>query len=129
MTIENDGNKENSRPHRGTGRTNSNQVLKEGVLATEDSIQFQKDRLKFSFDFGNYHLIKEARKKLLTIEGGVDLLKGLVEFNPNKRLTALEVLNSTFMSGLREDNGSVSVRNNDLVYSYMSYAISHRGNF
>ena len=123
-----EGDKENQlvRSHRSSG-WNKNKNSKPQNAATEDSILFEKDRMKYSIDYGSNPLIKNARRKLSGIAGGIQLLKGLVEFNPDKRLTSLEVLNSTFMSALREDHVSVSVQDNDLVYSYMSYAISHRG--
>lgn len=53
----------------------------------------------------------------------MELLLGLTEFDPNKRLNALEVLNSACMAPLREDNG-VMLGNNDLIQSYMAYSLS-----
>jgi len=53
----------------------------------------------------------------------MQLLLGLIEFDPDKRLNALEVLNSTFMAPLREDNGMTS-GHNDIIQSYMAYSLS-----
>jgi hypothetical protein len=40
------------------------------------------------------------------MDGGLDLLFGLCNFNPVKRLSAMDVMNSTFMAPLIEDAGT-----------------------
>jgi len=90
-----------------------------------DSIQFEEDKSNYSIDFGRNEHISRAREGLKSMKGGMQLLKSLTNFNPDKRLTALGVLNSTFMEELRESSGRVRVDDErDIVKSYMSYALS-----
>ena len=77
------------------------------------------------------HQIYNARHQLNARGGGMDLLLSLVSFDPTKRATPLQVLNSTFMSCLQEnmeEPASPSAVQNDesedVVHSYMSYTLS-----
>ena len=76
------------------------------------------DRKKFSLLFGSHELIVTAREKLQQMPGGMDLLLGLLNFNPMERTTALQALNSEFMMSLIDANYD---EQNDIVYSCMAY--------
>jgi len=67
-----------------------------------DANKFASDRSKFSLSHGSNKYISRARASLSTMEGGMDLLLSLVQFNPQSRASALDVLNSPFMAPLRE---------------------------
>ena len=54
------------------------------------------------------------------MEGGLELLMSLVHFDARKRATPLDVLNSLFMTHLREAPGQEASGEN--VLSFMSYA-------
>lgn len=54
------------------------------------------------------------------MEGGMELLMSLVHFDPQRRATPLDVLNSLFMTPLRETPGQAASGEN--VLSFMSYA-------
>lgn len=86
-----------------------------------DVPQYQADCELFNLRYGKDPRIVRARESLESMEGGMDLLFSLVAFDPNKRASALDVINSTFMSTLREDVGKKSMNGNEKVYSYMSY--------
>ena len=53
------------------------------------------------------------------MEGGMELLLSLVDFDPQKRATPLDVLNSAVMMPLRE--APDSAQNDDHVLSFMAY--------
>mmetsp|Transcript_3999 Transcript_3999/g.10462 ORF Transcript_3999/g.10462 Transcript_3999/m.10462 type:complete len:1482 (-) Transcript_3999:1127-5572(-) len=73
--------------------------IKKGIY---DAKKFISDRNKFSLSHGNNRFISRARKSLSSMDGGIDLLLSLVRFEPQHRASALDVLNSNFMSPLRE---------------------------
>jgi len=50
----------------------------------------------------------------------MDLLHSLVSFDPQKRATPLEVINSRFMAELIEDKNTIYGKN-DMVKSYTAY--------
>lgn len=85
-----------------------------------DKTQFSRDCKKFSIRKGNNKYIARARDALAATDGGLELLFHLCSFDPSKRATPLQVLNSTFMADLREsyqdDHGDAD------IYSYMSFA-------
>ena len=56
------------------------------------------------------------------MDGAMDLLLSLVCFDPSKRATPLDVINSRFMAALVETADDANTYdNNDIVKSYMSY--------
>jgi hypothetical protein len=56
------------------------------------------------------------------MDGGLDLLKSLVSFDPQKRVTALDVLNSSFMAQLRVTAETEEYKPDDTVYSYTAFS-------
>ena len=95
------------------------------VVATStagpDAAQFEIDCSIYSIANGTDSRIAAARSKLSSMDGGMELLMSLVSFDPKRRATPLDVVNSTFMAPLREEPGVNSYEHNDLFYSYMSY--------
>eukprot|EP00588_Corethron_pennatum_P009363 CAMPEP_0194276296 /NCGR_PEP_ID=MMETSP0169-20130528/8920_1 /TAXON_ID=218684 /ORGANISM="Corethron pennatum, Strain L29A3" /LENGTH=1536 /DNA_ID=CAMNT_0039019985 /DNA_START=113 /DNA_END=4723 /DNA_ORIENTATION=- len=91
-----------------------------------DLQHFIRDQAMFSLSRGTNAIIASARKKLEDFEGGMDLLKSLVTFDPNQRATALDVINSSFMSSLREANFPNIDKENDKIYSYTTYYTSRQ---
>ena len=87
-----------------------------------DVAQFKSDSEKFSLMYGTNTYILRARETLLEIDGAIDLLRSLVTFDPNKRASALDVLNSQFMLPLRQRFGT-SESDSDILYSYMAYSV------
>lgn len=87
-----------------------------------DSIQFEIDCKQYSFMHGRDKHISRARGILQKMEGGIDLLFDLVSFVPNKRATALDVINSNFMAPLRKKPAVSILEKDDEVYSYMAYS-------
>jgi hypothetical protein len=55
------------------------------------------------------------------MDGAMDLLLSLVCFDPSKRATPLDVINSRFMIGLVETSEDATDDDNDIVRSYMAY--------
>ena len=51
------------------------------------------------------------------MDGGMDLLLSLVDFNPQRRASALDALNSPFMAPLREMEG-IEYSDEDKVMSF-----------
>mmetsp|Transcript_56026 Transcript_56026/g.135577 ORF Transcript_56026/g.135577 Transcript_56026/m.135577 type:complete len:1555 (+) Transcript_56026:355-5019(+) len=108
-TLTSDSRKNYSRKGRGKKRTGS------------DASKFYCDRRKYSLSQGNNSYIARARDTLLSMEGGMELLLSLVDFNPETRATALDVLNSDFMAPLRELNGTTYSFDDD-VTSFTAFA-------
>ncbi len=69
-----------------------------------DVDQYILDCRKYSIDHGNDKYIKRARLALESMDGGMQLLKSLISFDPSTRYTALDVMNSKFMEPLRESS-------------------------
>ena len=109
-----------SAPSRRSGRNASSQNATSGGLDFE---QYQKDCETFSIHFGSNKYIARARENLQKINGGMDLLLSLVNFDPKKRESPLGVLNSTFMESLRVGYGAADISESDIVRSYMSYSL------
>lgn len=86
-----------------------------------DSEQFEKDQRLFSLERGTNAGIARARNTLMSMEGGMDLLFSLISFDPSKRFSALDVMNSAFMAPLRDENNPLDGNTTDKVYQYMSY--------
>ena len=99
--------------------TNPSVPIKEGL----DFAQYKIDCSKFSILNGENEHIARARKSLERINGGMDLLFSLVSFDPNRRSSPLDVMNSTFMEPLREGERKCESSDTDIVYSYMSYSL------
>jgi serine/threonine protein kinase len=87
-----------------------------------DATQFANDQWKYSLSSGSNEYIARARRRLESMEGGLELLISLVNFDPEKRATATDVLNSSFMAPLREGYPGASIQEDDYVLSYMAYA-------
>lgn len=104
-------------------RRNNNNEIRGNKNVGLDVAQFQADCELFSLLHGKNMHITRARDNLESMDGGIDLLLSLVSFDPNKRASALDVMNSTFMAALREDSMNLAVQENDKVYSYMSYSV------
>jgi len=92
-----------------------------------DFAQYESDCKTFSFMHGNNKHIVRGRTVLQKMEGGIDLLFGLVSFDPNHRASALDVINSKFMDSLRECPEKSSLREDDIVFSYMAYSAMKDG--
>ncbi|CAJ1903870.1 unnamed protein product [Cylindrotheca closterium] len=88
-----------------------------------DSTQFSSDRRKYSISRGNNKYIARARKSLESLHGGMDLLLSLVSFDPQTRASALDVLNSPFMTPLREEAEESQYSENDEVFTYNAFSI------
>ena len=88
-----------------------------------DSTQYRNDCRSFSIFNGENEHIARARKSLQRLNGGMDLLLSLVSFDPRKRSSPLDVMNSNFMEPLRESGNSRECSDTDMVYSYMSYSL------
>ncbi len=59
---------------------------------------------------------------LKKMAGGVELLSSLVEFNPDKRATALDVLNSEFMKPLRINKVEADeMDDSNILYTFMAF--------
>ena len=73
--------------------------------AKTDITTFKRDCKKYSIRTGTNIYIARARHALTVMEGGLDLLFRLCNFDPTVRATAMDVLNSKFMDSLREQPG------------------------
>ncbi len=94
-------------------------TLREGL----DTNQYKDDCRKYSIKNGSNEHIARAREILTRMEGGMDLLLSLVSFDPKRRASPLDIVNSKFMEPLREIAGTDSEKQDtDIVHSYMSYS-------
>jgi serine/threonine protein kinase len=64
--------------------------------------QFDEDHKKFSLTDGTDEKIAQAREALNALPGGMELVRTLCNFDPSKRGTVKELLQSPFMKDLRE---------------------------
>lgn len=88
-----------------------------------DAVQFERDQGRYSLRHGKNDFIARGRNALEEIEGGMELLLKLVDFDPEKRATACDVLNSQFMIPLREDPALKRIDDpRTHVTSFMAYA-------
>jgi hypothetical protein len=56
------------------------------------------------------------------MSGGVDLLLSLVEFNPERRASALDILNSEFMAPLRINQMKIDENDEEnILYTFMAF--------
>jgi len=103
------------------GRSKTNKRKGKTKKQTVDQQQFEADQKEYSIQTGSNKYIARARKSLEDAGGGgLDLLLSLVNFDPEKRASACEVLNSKFMSSLREVQGTTYTGYD--VKNYMAYA-------
>jgi serine/threonine protein kinase len=93
----------------------------ETIVQNSDVMQYNEDCQKFSIRSGDDKFIARARDSLTLIKGGLDLLFGLCEFDPEHRLAAKDVLTSPFMEELREEPGAAASYNDARVFSYTSF--------
>jgi hypothetical protein len=97
-------------------------------MVKSDSTTYKRDCKKYSIRTGNNKYIARARQALLSINGGIELLFGLCNFDPSVRSTSMDVLNSKFMEDLHEEPGTCytqSINNEDFdVRSYLSFLTS-----
>ena len=87
--------------------------------------QFEHDQKQYSLRQGTDPSITRAREGLEQVTGGLDLLCSLVDFDPEKRATICDVLNSEFMVSLREDpieSRSGSAKPSNHAISFMAFA-------
>jgi len=83
---------------------------------------FVRDRSFYSFLHGSDWRISRAREKLKNMSGGVDLLLSLVEFNPERRASALDILNSEFMAPLRISQTKIDENDEEnILYTFMAF--------
>ena len=87
-----------------------------------DAIQYASDCREYSLERGTNKYIARARNRLLSVEGGMELLHSLVHFDPEKRASATDVLNATFMAPLREGSNGPQYDDSDHVLSFMAYS-------
>lgn len=87
-----------------------------------DVSRYQSDCMRFSLLHGKDERIARARRTLQNMEGGMELLFSLISFDPEKRASPLDVINSRFMHPLREDSDAIICSENDIVHNYMAYS-------
>jgi len=86
-----------------------------------DAAKFEGDRQKYSIHIGSDKYIARARRALEKVEGGMELLLSLVCFDPERRATACDVLNSQFMISFQQ--GAHYADDEDTsVMSFLAYA-------
>jgi len=81
---------------------------------------FTLDQERFSLSEGSDERIANARSRLEGMDGAMELLLSLVSFDPNKRATPLDVINSRFMAALIEDDAVIDCES-DIIKSYTAY--------
>mmetsp|Transcript_487 Transcript_487/g.769 ORF Transcript_487/g.769 Transcript_487/m.769 type:complete len:1375 (-) Transcript_487:1532-5656(-) len=106
-------------------KSNTGKAKKSGGKKSQrnESTQFNRDRRKYSLSRGNNKYIARARKSLESLHGGMDLLLSLVSFDPQTRASALDVLNSPFMTPLREEEEESQYSEDDEVLTYNAFSI------
>jgi serine/threonine protein kinase len=85
-----------------------------------DASRYISDCRKFSIRTGNNKSIARARAALESMDGGLDLLFGLCNFNPAERFSAMDVMNSSFMAPLREESNTYDA--DATVYSFTAFS-------
>jgi serine/threonine protein kinase len=87
-----------------------------------DATRYSRDCRKYSVRDGNNKHIAGARKRLQSMDGGMELLFRLCSFDPTCRASAIEVLNSSFMMNLQELQGGSSIKPEDTILSYPAFS-------
>jgi serine/threonine protein kinase len=103
------------------GQNHTRHNKKGGNAKSTDVAQFSRDSKRYSVKTGTNEYIARARKALLSVDGGLELLFALCHFDPTKRATAMQVLNSQFMADLREDPRSTPDYQDAHIQSFMSF--------
>ena len=87
-----------------------------------DVAAYHKDCRQYSILEGSHPLIAQARYRLEGMPGAMDLLFSLCHFDPMRRSSAMDVLNSVFMENLRE-TGEYDLNTDDAtVYNFTAFA-------
>ena len=108
---------------RGLPRVRRQGANNAGPDVGSDVEKYRVDYGKFSIQNGVDFFITRARNNLLSLPGGMDLLLGLCNFDPEKRIDVEAVLTSPFMEDLREkQRGATTYDDSTMVRSFMSYA-------
>ena len=94
-----------------------------------DMTTFKRDCKKYSIRTGTNTYIARARSALTVMDGGLDLLFCLCNFDPSIRATSMDVLNSKFMDSLREQPGWMRHDYNPSadVRSFLSFSTTASG--
>jgi serine/threonine protein kinase len=109
-------------PPRPSCRPTRKVTTNKGITSDNDTAQFKKDLEMFSLMHGKNIFISRAREKLESIDGALDVLFSLVNFDPSKRASPLDVVNSQFMLPLRQLSDKYE-NDADILYSYMAYSV------
>ncbi|KAL7493359.1 hypothetical protein ACHAWT_002422 [Skeletonema menzelii] len=109
-----------SRKHGKVWRAIDATLLPPKANGCPDMAVFVRDQERFSLSEGTDGRIANARRRLEGMDGAMELLLSLVSFDPKKRATPLDVINSRFMSVLIEDDAVIDCES-DIVKSYTAY--------
>jgi serine/threonine protein kinase len=109
-----------SRKHGKVWRAIDTTLLPSKSNCCPDMSAFRRDVERYSLSEGNDERIANARHRLEGMDGAMELLLSLVSFDPKKRATPLDVINSRFMAALIEDESVVDCEN-DIIKSYTAY--------
>ena len=109
-----------SRKHGKVWRAIDATLLPPKANGCPDMAVFVRDQERFSLSDGSDERIANARHRLEGMDGAMELLLSLVSFDPKKRATPLDVINSRFMSALIEDDAVIDCES-DIVKSYTAY--------
>lgn len=110
-----------SRKHGKVWRAIDATLLPPKANGCPDMAVFRRDVERFSLSRGSDERIANARSRLEEMDGAMDLLLSLVSFDPKKRSTPLDVINSRFMAALIEDDATTNYCGHDIVKSYTAY--------
>ena len=113
--------KENSPNKIRRSRRNNGCDKRDNTKGGLDLSQYRADCELFSLQYGKDERIARARENLENMDGGMELLMSLVSFDPRKRASALDVINSNFMSVLRDERNISFQSEDDIIHSYLSY--------
>jgi hypothetical protein len=109
-----------SRKHGKVWRAIDATLLPPKANGCPDMAVFTLDQERFSLSEGSDERIANARSRLEGMDGAMELLLSLVSFDPNKRATPLDVINSRFMAALIEDDAVIDCES-DIIKSYTAY--------
>jgi serine/threonine protein kinase len=84
--------------------------------------KFARHQREYSLMEGTNKFVLRARQRLEVIDGAMELLQDLCSFDPAKRATPLDVLNSRMMSSLIEEPGTL-YNDQQTVLSFMSFGM------
>jgi hypothetical protein len=109
-----------SRKHGKVWRAIDATLLPPKANGCPDMAVFTRDQERFSLSDGSDERIANARRRLEEMDGAMELLLSLVSFDPKKRATPLDVINSRFMAALIEDDAVIDCES-DIIKSYTAY--------